>query len=335
MQKKDKIKKKEISQRGFTLVELAIVIAISGIMMSFMATALISYSKKNKIRVTKHRIEVIQESLEQYLRVNGNYPCVASRTLGEEDADFGREVTTTCNTGAFAGTVRNSGVRIGVVPARTLNLPDEYALDAWDNKFSYAVTEVLATKNQYRADGGRITVLDGAGNPLSVSQIPALRNDAGHFFIMSHGKTGRGGFTLYGTVGAICDATMLDGDNCDDDATFRSTIINSDTEGVRFFDDYTFFKGQTEPVFVMPSGAVLPFNLRACPNGWTAYTQAEARFVIGTKTAPITAEDNYARDTGLALILPTEMSFTLGTSTLMDEGTGWPPYVALLYCEKL
>src|ERR1051326_1157397 len=39
---------------------------------------------------------------------------------------------------------------------------------------------------------------------------------------------------------------------------------------------------QADNDFVMPTGAVLAFNLGACPTGWTPFTQAAGRAIIGT-----------------------------------------------------
>ena len=124
------------SEKGFTLLEMAIVIIIGGILLSFLGTALLAYLQKSRIETTEYRISKIQDSLSQYLSVNGHYPCASSRFLGGDDAQFGRMVTASCNSGGHTGTTRTAGVRIGAVPTRTLNLPDEFIADAWGHKFN-------------------------------------------------------------------------------------------------------------------------------------------------------------------------------------------------------
>ena len=320
------------SEKGFTLLELSIVIIIGGILLSFLGTALLAYLEKSRIETTEFRIAKIQESLTQYLSVNGHYPCAANRFLGADDAQFGRMVSATCNSGAHAGTVRTAGVRIGAVPTRTLNLPDEMIADAWGQKFIYAVTEDQATNLQYRADGGLISVIDGANNSL-VS--PA---GTAHYVVSSTGRTAEGSYPIIaGTLPSVpCqDGATLDGENCNDDAVFRSTLVSSDADLADFFDDYTYFKGQTAPVFTIPAGAIMAFNLGSCPDGWTRYTQGEARFIIGARPTTL-IKDPYVVPAADPLIVP-DFVFDIsnGTASDGDIEAGIPPYVALMYCEKL
>jgi len=47
----------------------------------------------------------------------------------------------------------------------------------------------------------------------------------------------------------------------------------------------------------MPSGAVLPFNLASCPNGWQPFTQAAGRTIIGVGNGSGLTERNLS-DTG-------------------------------------
>jgi len=318
-------------ENGFTLLEMAIVILISGVLLSFMGSALLAYMKKSYITKTHFRIEKIQEALAQYLSVNGRYPCAAARTLGPEDANFGREVTTTCNAGTIAGTARNGGVRIGAVPTRSLNLPDDFIADAWGHKFTYAVTETLATPALYSPDGGRITIRDGAG--LSLVTPP----DTAHYVVVSHGATGDGSFPVGNSAvpSVACPAVgqTLDRENCNDDDTFIATLVNSDAAAANFFDDYAAFKGQTAPVFVIPQGAVFAFNLSDCPpGGWSEVVAAQGRFIVGAQAAPRPATRYQIPISNP--IETADMDMTLGSAQDGDAPAVIPPYVALLYCQK-
>lgn len=331
--KKDKIVKKQTNlsfEAGFTLVELSVVILIGGILMSFMGTALLAYMKKSQVTKTQFRIEKIKEAMRQYLDVNGRYPCAADRTIGPENSNFGREVTTTCNSGNFSGTVRDGGVRIGAVPTRTLNLPDEFIADAWGHKLTYAITENLATPLLYQADGGSITVQDSTGLSL-VS--PA---NTAHYVVVSHGRTGDGSFPLGASTNPSVPcppaANALDNENCDDNNVFVATLVNSDAVSTNFYDDYVLFKGQTTPVFFIPEDAIFAFNLAVCPDGWSEYTNARGRFVIGSQPA-----NKVANKYQMALSNPLQqanLDLSLGNNTEGDVESNIPPYVALLYCQK-
>lgn len=337
-------------EKGFTLIELAIVILIGGVLLSFMGSALLAYMKKSQISETQFRMEKIKEAMAQYLSVNGRYPCAASRVLGPENTNFGREVTTTCNTGTFSpATSRNSGVRIGAVPTRSLNLSDEFIADAWGHKFTYAITENLATPGIdgagqlfYQADGGRIEIVDGAG--LS------LVNPAGeaHYVIISHGRTGDGSYPIAAanapSVPCPSPANALDDENCDNDNRFVATLVNSEANTTNFYDDYAIFKGQTAPVLVIPENAVLPFNLSACPPGWSEFEDttppipvqfpARGRFIIGAQSGTKTMPRYQLPPADSTLVNDAVLDLTAGQAADGDAESITPPYVALLYCQK-
>jgi prepilin-type N-terminal cleavage/methylation domain-containing protein len=341
------------SEKGFTLIEITIVIVIAGILLSLLSSALLSYVKKNRITTTEHRMEKIEEALEQYLTVNRKYPCPASRIVGPDNATFGREVTVDCNTAAGSGagvtapTVRAGGVRIGAVPTRVLNLPDEFMADAWGNKFTYAVTEDLASSPRgtpltrfFTPDGGQIIVQDSAGNELV--QAPSNPNSRAHYVIVSHGPTGEGSYPLQAanTPPTPCPGTGLDRENCDhDDRVFRATLVNSDVGGANFFDDYIKYQGQTLPVPIIPVNAVMAFADVACPtNGdWEVYTPAQGRFVMGFDgTAPLVARTLYQLVPQPGTPTPTVTADnSVGTGSSGNSSAILPPYVTLIYCRKI
>lgn len=330
------------TEGGFTLLELAIVLIISGVMLSFMATALLSYMKRAQVQKTQARIERVKEALERYVDVNGNYPCAAPRTLGPTDTNFGRAIASgppgpRCNSAPNNGTSRNGGVRIGAVPVRDLNLPDEFIADAWGHKFTYAVTEDLATPGSYVADGGRIIIRDTAGNSVV---FPA---NTAHYIVVGHGRSGDGSYpvTASNSPSVPCGGA-LDSENCDNDRVFLSTLVNSDRQNATFYDDYIEFQGQTVPVFGIPAGSVVAFNLPACPDGWSEFedeTQpissparfpARGRFVVGAR--PPQTLNRY----GLAIgtLPPADIDFSFGQINGGDAEANIPPFVSLLYCEK-
>ncbi len=337
------------AEAGFTLLEMAIIVVLGGILLSFLGAALLNFLHEAQIKTTEYRLEKVQTALGHYLSINGRYPCVANRTLGLDNNLSGREVTSSCNGVAFPGTVKQAGVRIGSVPTRTLNLPDEFIADAWGRKFTYAVTEVLATPLQYRADAGVITLRDDADSNIVTNA---------HYVVLSHGTTGDGGFPLgQSTVRSLpCPTSSLDRRNCDDsDAIFRKTLVNSEANIVNFYDDYVYFKGLNASHIVdpIPTGAVMGFQQASCPVGWADYLLAEGKFIIGLQSA-ILVEDQYIRRRRIPAV-STSLNLSVGTvrdfarpvvfSDISPPPTSearsfavWeniPPYVAVKYCEKL
>jgi prepilin-type N-terminal cleavage/methylation domain-containing protein len=327
---------KSRKESGFTLIELTIVILIGGILISFMGTALLAFMKRNEISKTKFNMEKVQIAMTQYFHINGHYPCPAPRTSGPEDADFGRQVTDVCNSpAAFAGTVKSNGVRIGAIPTRTLNLPDKFMADAWGQKFTYAVTESLATEHSFKAEEGKIIIEDSASHSL-ITPV-----GSGHFIILSHGRTGNGSFPISGSLTRSISCTIftnsVDEENCDDDNEFISTLVNSDTQSSGFFDDYAFFKAQTTPAFSIPFTAVMAFNLGACPSGWSELVEAKGRFVIGAITGALPGDrqksmPKFVQQPSVPVQTAT-FNLTSGAEHGGDVEANMPPFVPLLYCQ--
>lgn len=121
---------------GFTLVEVAIVIVIFGLLLSALLIPLQAQRNVAFQRETEATLENARQALLGFAQTNGRLPCPA-----------------TDNGGAFpdgTGTSNPnvSGVcaqQVGFLPAKTLGiLPTDnegFALDAWNNRIRYVVTQ--------------------------------------------------------------------------------------------------------------------------------------------------------------------------------------------------
>lgn len=334
--------KKNQLDSGFTLIEMALVMVIGGVLLSFMGSALLTYLKKSQIDKTEYRMEAIKEALSQYLNVNRRYPCPARRDVAPGESvtrTFAVEASVAC-TGTLSGTVQTNAtdplterVRIGSVPTRSLNLPDEMALDGWGNRFTYAVTinqaSLTGAGSQYRNDGGALRIADSTGT--------VFVNNA-HYVIFSHGSTGEGAYNLDGNLILPCNSGALDNENCNDTRLFMTTLLNSEADIGDFYDDYIYYQGQTMPEFdPVPSGAIMAFNDILCPTGWSEFTDAGGRVILGAdnSSTPVTyptllANSNPVTATGTDVTVLTNT----GTTSDSTDDTGISPYIALLYCKK-
>lgn len=73
---------------------------------------------------------------------------------------------------------------------------------------------------------------------------------------------------------------------------------------------------------IVPSGAVMPFNRSVCPSGWTAYSNANARFVIGADGTYTRGSTGGASTVTLATAnLPAHTHTVDPPSTDTDDGT--------------
>jgi len=116
---------------GFTLIELAVVIVIVGIIISIVATILPSLIQSAKIRKAKAILEKVDYSLEGYITANGQCPCPDTDGDGLENRTPGANppIDDTC-----ASYVAN-------LPYRTLGISS--GEDNWHNPIKYAVYEDL------------------------------------------------------------------------------------------------------------------------------------------------------------------------------------------------
>lgn len=337
------------ARNGFTLIEVALVILIGGILLAGTGTLLMNYMQQTQMRTTERRIQVIDEALQLYLDLNGRYPCAAPANAPVDDPDFGVEFASCDTATAAPGGRGGRDVRIGVVPVRTLNLPDDLAGDAWGNRFTYAVTEALAVDGTYNRTEGAIFVRDSAGN--EIVNDPDDGPGTAHYVVLSHGRNGVGATSLGGVSGLPCDLAALEGENCNGDAIFRSTLLTAPDGAASVYDDHITFRATTAFGQQLPSGAVMPFNLSACPDGWVAYGDGLGRVIVGADGAAYTVgatggEETVSLSDNEAGFVPstaginpaaipgtTQFAEPIGGSS-RDAHENRPPYVALLFCEK-
>ncbi|MBU6474808.1 MAG: type II secretion system protein [Alphaproteobacteria bacterium] len=283
------MKKYKSPTAGFTLLEVAIVLIIGGLLIAAAASMLLSYMKESRIITTQSRMTEIDNALIAYLTINNALPCPASFTDTQDTTTFGRELTDTTaysganadcyqNAGAATGTFRTTGrisgtnttgyIVIGAVPVRTLNLPDTDIADAWGDRFTYAVTDWLTTAKQYAATLGSIDVVDSGGNSIPVPPQSA------QYVILSYGPDGAGAYTLAGKQGVACPGGAVETTNCTlPTPKFVSTMLNS-TVGANAYDDLLVWHAATMPTIIIPPNMVAPFVQNVCPGGWMPFAGA-------------------------------------------------------------
>ena len=207
---------------GFTLVELAVVLVVVGLLMALLLGPLVAQQQQKQIGDTRRQLEDIKESLLGFAMANGRLPCPAS---------------TTSTTGA-----EDCSIRIGVLPWSVLGQREN---DAWGHRFTYAVTPFFAdaiaacTHTSTTADcpnaptqasfslaaSGDLTLRDGAGGAANTlaSNLPVL--------VISHGPAGHGAYLATGSQ--IPGSTTDEAENADADQTFVSRNYD-DTAGNEF-----------------------------------------------------------------------------------------------------
>ena len=109
-----------IKEKAFSLIEMAMVIAISGLMLSFALQANQSGATDCYVE-TRSQIQTIRNAIETFAQKNDRLPLPALVTLGVEDPQYGHEGAAASQTSAPAGTPTSYW---GQVPFQALGLPN-------------------------------------------------------------------------------------------------------------------------------------------------------------------------------------------------------------------
>ena len=118
---------------GFTLIEMAIVLIVAGIVISIIASVLPSLIQSGKIRQANAGLERVDYTLQGYITATGRVPCPDTDGNGEENRITGEP-------SPGADTCTNY---VGDLPYKTLGLSS--GNDIWGNPIKYAVYADLIT----------------------------------------------------------------------------------------------------------------------------------------------------------------------------------------------
>ena len=217
------------SIQGFTLIELAMVLLILGLLMSSFLAPLAARVEQQERNNTQIRLDEIEEILYGHVLQNAYLPCPdCTSTAGgcaAATANDGVEDTVVAGGGLTCAT------EVGNLPWVTLGVK---STDEWNNIFTYRVDDTFADRNNATTDGtgcaasatlnvsfslcsdGEIIVLNSAGGTNLATNIPAI--------VVSHGKN----FSL----GA---PTANETENLNNDTTFVDT--NFSNNAITGFDD--------------------------------------------------------------------------------------------------
>jgi prepilin-type N-terminal cleavage/methylation domain-containing protein len=116
--------------RGFSLVELAVVMSIVAFLLGGLMYTLAAQTEQRNFEETRRRLEQARDLILGFAIVNGRLPCPATAASTGDESPLGGG---TCTTG-FAGWL----------PARSIGYQQTdaggYAVDAWGNRIRYAVS---------------------------------------------------------------------------------------------------------------------------------------------------------------------------------------------------
>lgn len=140
---------RNLKSYGFTLIELAVVLFILGLLLSSFLTPLATSLEQRDREATSLMLEKISESLIGYALVHGHLPCPDCSAAGGNcagGATVNDGIEDGANGGAgvsprVGGNFTSCAVVTGNLPWVTLDIAEN---DAWGNRFIYRVTDDYA-----------------------------------------------------------------------------------------------------------------------------------------------------------------------------------------------
>jgi hypothetical protein len=205
-------------------------------------------------------MEVIQNALVQYRYAFDRLPCPANATIAINLVNFGVEAANpgSCTGGVPAANflltpaVDARDAREGMVPTKTLQLPDDYAFDGWGRRFMYAVSADYTAPGAFifisaQDTSQRMTILNQEGGAKSTIACEVL---------VSFGPNGHGAYPRNGGATRInaSSVNVNELNNCDCNNTasastgFDGVFVQQDlalnpANARDGFDDLVYFTG--------------------------------------------------------------------------------------------
>lgn len=188
---------------GFTLWEVSVVLLIVGGLLAGSGVLVTRSLQQRQQSETTAKLAAIQRALLDFRRAFDRLPCPADVTQSVEAADFGVEAHTElgipdCLSGVPTANFSSGTTIEGMVPTKSLQLPDDYAFDAWGRRIMYAVDSRLAAKY---ADGdafSHVPVTDSTPKIAVASVSSTMKTQDAAYVLVSFGANGHGAFPRIG-----------------------------------------------------------------------------------------------------------------------------------------
>jgi len=258
--------------RGFTLIEIAMVMVVIGLMLSGGLMAVGPVLTSTRVSATEQSFDKVETALRLYAIRYGCLPCPADGDIATGDANYGAAED---GAGVVAGEcATNAACRAdaggdSVVPWITLGLTEADATDGWGNRITYYLspgnvhlentvdaspcptvgTETAYTNGICRARGNyppvSLQVNDAAGSVLTNPNNQAL------YVLISHGPNGFGARQAGTGTSLAAPTETAEDTNASGVAPFvQNTPI--DIPGT-YFDDIV--RWRSAPAFIQSCGA--------------------------------------------------------------------------------
>ncbi len=255
--------------KGYTLIETAMVLVMTGMMIGAFASVYTIYVKNRDFSETQASVKRVSSNLAAFVNLYGRYPCPSQPNLGRGQPGHGMELCAPNNDSinplpaagnCFEYSSANSSLTEGIcveestaavvdkrvlrgtLPFKALNMSEEQTIDQYGNKLTYAVTYSMTDKDTFSikpGEAGAVILVDDNDNEV------AGGTNAAHFYVFSSGKNGAGAYTRNGVLSLRCpSSSSQENENCDTsdgDGIYRHAA-KTERQGTNFFDDQGFYK---------------------------------------------------------------------------------------------
>lgn len=176
-------------QTGYTLVELSISLTIISLLIAGGLGIVSKISDAKRYKITEERIHIIEEALDAFVKTNLFLPCPAMGNSLETSPDFGISALYDTSTHSCADSLTDE---TGMIPVRTLDIPDITAYDGWGRKFTYRLATGLGESSDFRNPVyiGDLRISDLAGNEKTTIDRQPPGNMGAAYVIISGGANG-------------------------------------------------------------------------------------------------------------------------------------------------
>lgn len=307
------IKKKS----GFTLIELSMVLVIVGTLFSSGLIAYQSILSSSRTKITNENIDVVYKAIGNYLIANRKLPCPASLILTESDPNYGTSMTDdgTCSIGAGnpGGVITSSAFSnlvYGMVPVKTLGLPNSFAKDGFNTKISYIVDKNFTVVVNSTGTSGFEGYNPASAN-ITIKELSASGSDIitdAIMVILSHGTNKLGGFNASSTSQNSNPTSADELDNIRT-ANFNNIFVINSTDTL--FDDVLSFKNKMQ--LAIDAG----FENMIC-------READSNYLVETPNANNTYNTNKCYDDNTITISLTWASANYGENKMPKNNDPCP-----------
>jgi prepilin-type N-terminal cleavage/methylation domain-containing protein len=253
-----------LGQKGFSLVEIAIVLVVVGVLISGGLLGLAPVLAGNKVTQTNAQLDRIEQALILYVIQNGCLPCpaVIGATITGQ-ADDGAVYTTGCDSGTPPNTCTSTQ---GAVPWVNLGLSKDDVIDGYGNLIEYvpspglnqtSTSMVRTPPSTYPSGAIKVQTIAEFGADPACATATNCQTSQAAYVLISHGSDGSGGH--------IPNSTLTRADpNGSASQTANTAIAGASTtayvqdkaqgqSGTTYFDDIVRFK--TAPVIIQSCGS--------------------------------------------------------------------------------